>query len=83
MKLVFPGAEHAPFELVEGVATLGRDAGCTVVLDKDGVAPKHCEITTGADGSSVKIGREGVVVRNADGSRVVAAASTGDDDGDN
>jgi pSer/pThr/pTyr-binding forkhead associated (FHA) protein len=54
MKLVFPGAEHAPFELVDGVATLGRDAGCTIVLDKDGVAPKHCEITTGAEGSSLR-----------------------------
>ena len=54
MKLVFPGAEHAPFELVDGVATLGRDASCTIVLDKDGVAQKHCEITTGADGSSLR-----------------------------
>ena len=54
MKLVFPGAEHAPFELVDGVATLGRDAACSVVLDKDGVAPKHCEITTDAEGSSLR-----------------------------
>ncbi len=54
MKLVFPGGEHAPFDLGEGTATIGRDAGCTIVIDRDGVAGRHCEITVGADGVSVR-----------------------------
>jgi len=79
MKLVFPGAEHAPFELVDGVATLGRDAGCTVVLDKDGVAPKHCEITTGAEGSSLRALDAGAATV-LNGRQVVAATPIKDGD---
>ncbi|MBZ0223108.1 MAG: FHA domain-containing protein [Dokdonella sp.] len=54
MKLVFPGGEHAAFELGEGVVTIGRDRACTVVIDRDGIAPKHCEITARGEEASVR-----------------------------
>lgn len=54
MKLVFPGGEHAPFDLVDGIVTIGRDAACTIVLDRDGVAAKHCEISANTGGASVR-----------------------------
>lgn len=79
MKLVFPGAEHAPFELGEGVVTIGRDESCTIVLDKDGVAPKHCEVATDADGSSLRsLDPNTATVLN--GRQVVAATPIKDGD---
>ena len=54
MKLVFPGGDHAPLEVGGGTVTIGRDAGCTIVLDKDGVAPRHCEIVGTDDGASLR-----------------------------
>lgn len=44
MKLVFPGGEHSPVDLVEGKTTIGSDPGCGVVVTGSGVAPHHCEI---------------------------------------
>ncbi len=54
MKLVFPGGDHAPIELGNATVTIGRDPGCTVVLNKDGVAPRHCEIVGADDGASLR-----------------------------
>jgi pSer/pThr/pTyr-binding forkhead associated (FHA) protein len=44
MKLVFPGGEHSPTELIEGVTRIGSDPVCAVVLTVPGVAARHCEI---------------------------------------
>lgn len=54
MKLVFPGGEHAPVALSEGVVTIGSDAACDVVLKGAGVAPRHCEIAYGGGRASVR-----------------------------
>lgn len=54
MKLVFPGGEHAPHELAGGVVTIGRDAACTVVIDRDGIAARHCEIVIDDGKASVR-----------------------------
>ena len=54
MKLVFPGGDHAPFDVGIGTVTIGREASCTIVLDKDGVAPRHCEIVGTGDGASLR-----------------------------
>ncbi|MBX3688444.1 FHA domain-containing protein [Dokdonella sp.] len=54
MKLVFPGGEHAPLELGETVVTIGRDAACNVVIDRDGIAPRHCEISARGEEASVR-----------------------------
>lgn len=45
MKLVFPGGEHAPVELAEGVTRIGSDPACEIVLSAPGIAAHHCEIT--------------------------------------
>lgn len=54
MRLVFPGAEHAPVELNQGVTSVGSDAGCSVVLARAGVAARHCEIEASAQGTVVR-----------------------------
>jgi len=54
MKLIFPGGEHSPVELDEGVITLGSDAGCNVVISGGGVAARHCEIAYGGGRASVR-----------------------------
>lgn len=48
MKLVFPGGEHAPIELPEGVTRVGSDPSCELVLTASGIAARHCEITVEA-----------------------------------
>ena len=45
MRLVFPGGEHAPVELTDGVTRIGSSAQASVVLDAPGVVSDHAEIT--------------------------------------
>lgn len=50
MKLVFPGGEHPQVLLGEGVNRIGSDPNATIVLDRPGVMPQHCQLhvtTTG------------------------------------
>ncbi|GAA0721986.1 FHA domain-containing protein [Dokdonella soli] len=44
MKLVFPGGEHAPVDLADGVTSIGSSADCGIVLPAAAVAAHHCEI---------------------------------------
>ncbi|MFN7184255.1 MAG: FHA domain-containing protein [Thermomonas haemolytica] len=44
MKLVFPGGEHPPYLLEEGVTTIGSDPECGIRLEQPGVLPRHCEL---------------------------------------
>lgn len=51
MRLVFPGGEHAPVELVEGVTRVGSAGDCELVLAVAGVAAHHCEIVVSDSGA--------------------------------
>lgn len=44
MKLVFPGGEHAPVELVEGTLLIGSGAGSSVLLSAPGIAGRHAVV---------------------------------------
>ncbi len=49
MKLVFPGGEHSPHLLEEGVTRIGSDPECGIRLEQPGALPRHCELqVTGA-----------------------------------
>jgi pSer/pThr/pTyr-binding forkhead associated (FHA) protein len=54
MKLVFPGGEHAPVELADGVTRVGSRADCAIVLAASGVAPAHAEILLRAGSGIVR-----------------------------
>lgn len=50
MKLVFPGGEHPQVLLGLGVNRVGSDPQATVVLDRPGVMPQHCQLHVTAQG---------------------------------
>ncbi len=50
MKLVFPGGEHPQVLLGLGVNRVGSDPQATVVLDRPGVKPQHCQLHVTAQG---------------------------------
>jgi len=54
MKLTFPGGEHAPLELSEGVTRVGAAADCGIVLAVAGVAPYHAELVLNAGAAAVR-----------------------------
>ncbi|MEG3191428.1 FHA domain-containing protein [Lysobacter sp. D1-1-M9] len=50
MKLVFPGGEHPQVLLGLGVNRVGSDPQATIVLDRPGVMPQHCQLHVTAQG---------------------------------
>ena len=44
MKLVFPGGEHPQVLLGHGVTRVGSDPDSTIVIDRPGVLPQHCQL---------------------------------------
>lgn len=44
MKLIFPGGEHPQVLLGLGVNRIGSDPKATIVLDRPGVLPQHCQL---------------------------------------
>lgn len=74
MRLVFPGGEHAPVELAEGVTRIGSDAECAIVLDRPGVAARHCEITL-ADGGALARSLDGAAPTVLNGRQIDGAAA--------
>jgi pSer/pThr/pTyr-binding forkhead associated (FHA) protein len=44
MKLVFPGGEHPQVLLGPGINRVGSDPDATIVQDRPGVLPQHCEL---------------------------------------
>ncbi|MDQ3618487.1 MAG: FHA domain-containing protein [Pseudomonadota bacterium] len=50
MKLVFPGGEHPQVLLGLGVNQVGSDPQATIVLDRPGVKPQHCQLHVTAQG---------------------------------
>lgn len=50
MKLVFPDGEHPQVLLGHGVNRVGSDPESTIVLDRPGVMPQHCQLHVSAQG---------------------------------
>ncbi|HEY0506047.1 MAG TPA: FHA domain-containing protein [Lysobacter sp.] len=50
MKLVFPGGEHPQVLLGHGVNRVGSDPQSTIVIDRPGVLPQHCQLHVTAQG---------------------------------
>lgn len=50
MKLVFPGGEHPQVLLGQGINRVGSAADATIVIDRPGVLPKHCQLHVTAHG---------------------------------
>ena len=70
MKLVFPGGEHPQVLLGPGVNRVGSDPDATIVLDRPGVLPQHCELHVTDHGVMLQV-PQGTTVsvngRNVDG----------------
>lgn len=50
MKLVFPGGEHPQVLLGHGINRVGSDPHSTIVIDRPGVLPQHCQLHVTAQG---------------------------------
>ncbi|MFD0739449.1 FHA domain-containing protein [Lysobacter koreensis] len=57
MKLVFPGGEHPQVLLGQGINRIGSDPGSTIVLDRPGVQPQHCQLHVTAHGVMLDVPR--------------------------
>lgn len=68
MKLIFPGGEHPQVLLGPGINKIGSDPQATIVLDRPGVMPRHCELNVGPHGVMLQV-PAGTTV-NVNGSRV-------------
>jgi pSer/pThr/pTyr-binding forkhead associated (FHA) protein len=55
MKLVFPGGEHPQVLLGPGINRIGSDPGATIVIDRPGVRPQHCELHVTAHGVMLQV----------------------------
>lgn len=55
MKLVFPGGEHPHVLLGPGISRIGSDPEATIVLDRPGVLPQHCELHVTAHGVMLQV----------------------------
>ena len=50
MKLVFPGGEHPQVLLGQGINRIGSAPDATIVIDRPGVRPQHCQLHVTASG---------------------------------
>lgn len=55
MKLVFPGGEHPQVLLGPGVNRIGSDPDATIVIDRPGVRPQHCELHVNSHGVTLHV----------------------------
>lgn len=55
MKLIFPGGEHPQVLLGPGINRIGSDPQATIVLDRPGVRPQHCELHVSAHGVTLHV----------------------------
>jgi len=63
MKLVFPNGEHPQVLLNPGVNRIGSARDGTVVLDRPGIAPLHCEIHQSGIGVNLQVPHGGSPVQ--------------------
>ncbi len=55
MRLIFSDNDQAPIELAAGTLIVGSDPSCDVVLNGEGVGPKHAKLIVSADSLSVGV----------------------------
>ncbi len=55
MKLIFPGGEYPQVLLGPGINKIGSDPQATIVLDRPGVMPSHCELNVGPHGVMLQV----------------------------
>ena len=55
MKLVFPGGEHPQVLLDKGINRVGSDPDGTIVIDRPGVLPKHCQLHVSSSGVMLEV----------------------------
>lgn len=55
MKLVFPGGEHPQVLLGHGVNRVGSGPDATIMLDRPGVMPRHCELHVTQNGVMLQV----------------------------
>ncbi len=55
MKLVFPGGEHPQVLLGRGITRVGSAPDATIVIDRPGVLPKHCQLHVSAVGVMLEV----------------------------
>ncbi len=55
MKLVFPGGEHPQVLLGNGINRVGSAPDATIVIDRPGVLPKHCQLHVTAKGVMLEV----------------------------
>jgi len=63
MKLVFPNGEHAQVLLNQGINRIGSAQDSTVVLNRPGVLPVHCEIHQSGIGVNLQVPQGGGAVQ--------------------
>ena len=61
LKLVFPGGEHPQVLLSPGRNGIGSGAGNSIVIDRPGIRPEHCELQVNLHGVMLRV-PDGVVV---------------------
>jgi len=55
MKLVFPNGEHAQVPLNPGINKIGSARDGTIVIERPGIAPLHCEIQMSGMGVNLQV----------------------------
>ena len=78
MKLVFPNGEHPQVLLSPGVNRIGSAPDGSVVLDKPGIAPLHCEIHQSNFGVNLQVPSGSDVLVNEKPVREMIALRPGD-----
>ncbi len=73
MKLFFPKGEHAAVDLTDGTWVVGSSPACQIVLNAQGIAPRHCEIT--AQGERVSVAPLAMSAPTLLNSKPIAAAT--------
>lgn len=64
MKLVFPGGELPQVILQPGINSVGSSPDATVVIDRPGVRPRHCQLHVGATGVMLDVPADARVTVN-------------------
>lgn len=64
VKLLFPGGEHPHAVLGPGANRIGSQPQSEILLDRPGVAPRHCELRVGPQGVLLHVNGEAAVEVN-------------------
>lgn len=73
LKLIFPNGEHGQVLLSDGVTRIGAEVEGHVILDKPGVALRHCELAQSDGHAVLRVATPGSEV-TVNGTKVMATA---------